>query len=271
MKSCKYAEYGSFEQLLFLLPLLLFLLSSSLLLSLPFQGFPTRMVYLYYYIMLEIHHSDWEPSIFVVIATVITITPLHSPSSNYKCNYIFQRVHPPWLRMLSSPAVWAIVAAHFAENWGFYTLLTQLPSFLKHALDIDLTEVSVCVCVLLGERGGRRERVSVWAIVAAHFAENWGFYTLLTQLPSFLKHALDIDLTEVSVCVCVGGGGWMRWKRGGWLLYSADTAVQLSETRFGYRPHRGKCVLGEGGGWGVGTEGRGLGEGKGDGGASIPC
>lgn len=27
--------------------------------------------------------------------------------------------------------VWAIVSAHFCENWGFYTLLTQLPTFMK--------------------------------------------------------------------------------------------------------------------------------------------
>lgn len=30
-----------------------------------------------------------------------------------------------------SPPVWAIVAAHFSENWGFYTMLTQLPTFMS--------------------------------------------------------------------------------------------------------------------------------------------
>lgn len=33
--------------------------------------------------------------------------------------------------MLSSPPLWAIVAAHFSENWGFYTMLTQLPTFMS--------------------------------------------------------------------------------------------------------------------------------------------
>lgn len=37
----------------------------------------------------------------------------------------------PWKDIFTSPAVWAICAAHFSENWGFYTLLTQLPTFLK--------------------------------------------------------------------------------------------------------------------------------------------
>ena len=40
-------------------------------------------------------------------------------------------VHPPWKAMALSPAVWAISAAQFAELWGFYTMLTQLPTFLK--------------------------------------------------------------------------------------------------------------------------------------------
>ncbi|GBP09402.1 hypothetical protein EVAR_5824_1 [Eumeta japonica] len=37
----------------------------------------------------------------------------------------------PWRAMLTSAPVWAIVAAHFSENWGFYTLLTFLPTFMK--------------------------------------------------------------------------------------------------------------------------------------------
>jgi hypothetical protein len=40
-------------------------------------------------------------------------------------------VKHPWSKFLTSPAVWAIIVAHFSENWGFYTLLTQLPIFMK--------------------------------------------------------------------------------------------------------------------------------------------
>lgn len=38
---------------------------------------------------------------------------------------------PPWKEMFMSTAVWAIIFAHFAENWGYYTMLTQLPTFLN--------------------------------------------------------------------------------------------------------------------------------------------
>lgn len=37
----------------------------------------------------------------------------------------------PWKNIFTSTAVWAIIAAHFCESWGFFTLLTQLPSFMK--------------------------------------------------------------------------------------------------------------------------------------------
>lgn len=37
----------------------------------------------------------------------------------------------PWRSIFTSLPVWAIVAAHFSENWGFYTLLTELPTYMN--------------------------------------------------------------------------------------------------------------------------------------------
>lgn len=42
-----------------------------------------------------------------------------------------EKINPPWKAIFTSAAVWAIVSSHCAENWGFYTLLTQLPTFLS--------------------------------------------------------------------------------------------------------------------------------------------
>lgn len=42
-----------------------------------------------------------------------------------------KNIKHPWKSILTSGPVWAIVASHFSENWGFYTLLTQLPKFMK--------------------------------------------------------------------------------------------------------------------------------------------
>lgn len=56
--------------------------------------------------------------------------------------------HPtPWLKIFTSPAVWAIVIAHTCSNWGFYTLLTCMPTYFAQALpELKLsTEVSRCL------------------------------------------------------------------------------------------------------------------------------
>ncbi|KAG7299633.1 hypothetical protein JYU34_016620 [Plutella xylostella] len=50
------------------------------------------------------------------------------------------KVRHPWRRMLASGPVWAIVAAHFAENWGFYTLLTFLPTFMKDVFKFETSQ-----------------------------------------------------------------------------------------------------------------------------------
>ncbi|GAB0100072.1 hypothetical protein DMENIID0001_160550 [Sergentomyia squamirostris] len=49
-----------------------------------------------------------------------------------------QKIKHPWKSILTSSGVWAIVAANFAEVWGSYTFLTQLPTFLKDSLNFDL-------------------------------------------------------------------------------------------------------------------------------------
>ena len=48
---------------------------------------------------------------------------------------------PPYFRMMTSPAFLALVAAHVGQNWGFYTLLTEAPSYLKNIQHFSLKEV----------------------------------------------------------------------------------------------------------------------------------
>ncbi|XP_059471952.1 sialin-like [Neocloeon triangulifer] len=55
----------------------------------------------------------------------------------------YKKTSPPWGQFLKSAPVWAIIVAHFAENWGFYTLLTQLPTFMKDTLEFDLKDAGL--------------------------------------------------------------------------------------------------------------------------------
>ncbi|EDS29564.1 sialin [Culex quinquefasciatus] len=44
----------------------------------------------------------------------------------------------PWKGILTSKPVFAILVSGFCQSWGFYNMLTQLPSFLKDALHFDV-------------------------------------------------------------------------------------------------------------------------------------
>lgn len=48
--------------------------------------------------------------------------------------------HPkvPWKAIFSSTAVWGLICTHFGYNWGFYTLLTQIPTYMSNVLGFDI-------------------------------------------------------------------------------------------------------------------------------------
>ncbi len=47
----------------------------------------------------------------------------------------------PWKALLSSSAVWAIIVAHFCNNWSLYVLLSWLPTFVNQGLGVDYAAV----------------------------------------------------------------------------------------------------------------------------------
>lgn len=55
---------------------------------------------------------------------------------------MFQNDCPPWGKILTSAPVWAINIGHFGACWGYYTLFTEMPTFLKDILHFDIKHVS---------------------------------------------------------------------------------------------------------------------------------
>ena len=49
---------------------------------------------------------------------------------------------PPIKAMITSLPFWAIMIAHIGQNWGFYTLLTEIPSYLQNIQHFSLQSVS---------------------------------------------------------------------------------------------------------------------------------
>ncbi|GIX89354.1 hypothetical protein CEXT_804531 [Caerostris extrusa] len=44
----------------------------------------------------------------------------------------------PWKTVLSSVPVWILMITHFGQNWGFYTFLTELPTYLGSILHFNI-------------------------------------------------------------------------------------------------------------------------------------
>ncbi|KAK7600816.1 hypothetical protein V9T40_008257 [Parthenolecanium corni] len=53
-----------------------------------------------------------------------------------------EKIPHPWAEYFKSMPVWAIVCAHFCQNWGFYTMLTHLPSFVTDTLNFDIEKAA---------------------------------------------------------------------------------------------------------------------------------
>nr|XP_039254795.1 sialin-like [Styela clava] len=49
------------------------------------------------------------------------------------------KLQTPWVAMLTSLPVWGIVVGHFASNWGNYTLMTMLPTYMANILRFNLS------------------------------------------------------------------------------------------------------------------------------------
>lgn len=49
----------------------------------------------------------------------------------------------PWKSILTSLPLWATAVAHVGHNWGFWLLLTEMPTFIHMVFKVDLKEDGV--------------------------------------------------------------------------------------------------------------------------------
>lgn len=62
--------------------------------------------------------------------------------SIYNFLFLFQSPKVPWVSIAKSLPFWAILMAHMGQNYGYETLMTELPSFMKQVLHFNLKDVS---------------------------------------------------------------------------------------------------------------------------------
>lgn len=101
------------------------------------------------------------PSIFYTSGSVTLVWTLlwylYGASSPAQCKHIAldeksfiesasgasnqRKLAVPWTKMLTSKPVWALLIVHTAECWGYWTLLTMTPTYLKQIFHFNIKEV----------------------------------------------------------------------------------------------------------------------------------
>lgn len=47
----------------------------------------------------------------------------------------------PWCQILTAPCVWAIIITHGCSVFGYFTIVNQLPTYMKYILHFDIKSV----------------------------------------------------------------------------------------------------------------------------------
>lgn len=105
----------------------------------------------------------------------------------------------PWKAFFRSPAIWAMIYAHFCGSWGHYTCLSWLPTYFSEELNLNLTEAAgVAVLPPLAS--------VITTNLAAQFADNLisrGVETTtvrkICQAISFLSPAFCMTLSSLDL------------------------------------------------------------------------
>ena len=123
---------------------------------------------------------------------ILTITiDKNNNIDDFTCCYHLQKVNTPWLKMLTSPAVWAIIVANVTSDWGIYTMLTNIPTYMFEVLKFDMTSVSFSFYKTSNQSslafrcGDIRPSVSP---------------SSLTNIPTYMFEVLKFDMTSVPSC-----------------------------------------------------------------------
>ncbi len=77
------------------------------------------------------------------VAWFASVRPGHAPGLAPTAAANAGTANIPWRRIIRTPAVWAIFACHFANNWMLYLLLAWLPSYFKSTFGMSLTSAGL--------------------------------------------------------------------------------------------------------------------------------
>ncbi|XP_037809154.1 sialin [Lucilia sericata] len=151
-----------------------------------------------------------------------------------------QRIKHPWKAIFTSLPFYAIAVSHFSENWGFYTLLTQLPTFLKDTLNFNLDKTGflsavpyLTMGILLGVSGYLADWLQVKGYLTTTQVRryfNCGAFLAQTVFMVLTAYLLDPTWSVVCITIAVGLGAF-AWS--GFAVNHLDIAPQHASVLMG--------------------------------------
>jgi MFS family permease len=146
---------------------------------------------------------------------------------------------PPLTAFLSHLPIWAIIVAHFCNNWSLYVLLSWLPTFVNKGLGVDYSAVGWCAMI-------PHVASFIFYNVAGSLADRMirggmaiGRVRKLMQTVSFggLATALlvvgEVESAWVAIAVMSAGTGLGAFATGGFAVNHMDVAPQYAGTLMG--------------------------------------
>lgn len=160
-----------------------------------------------FWYMLAANSPESHPSIHVSEAQFIrSNTPLVQKNDT-----------TPWGLLLSKAPTWAIIINHFCSNWGFYVILTWLPTYFKQALGADLSKVGIytvlpwLVMFIMGNVAGWTADTLIKRGFSITFVrklmQSIGFFGAATFI-SFVGSATTIPQAVALMCCALGTGAF---------------------------------------------------------------
>ncbi|KAF0305398.1 Vesicular glutamate transporter 2 [Amphibalanus amphitrite] len=94
------------------------------------------LVWFIFWVLLVYDNPEKHPFI-TEEERLFIVTAIGSGQTNER------RLPLPWKEVMTSPPVWALIITSFCNNWGFYTLLSDLPQYYSNVQHKDISQDAV--------------------------------------------------------------------------------------------------------------------------------
>jgi len=145
----------------------------------------------------------------------------------------------PWKALMTSMPVWAIIVAHFCNNWSLYVLLSWLPTFVNKGLGVDYASVGwvtmiphVASFLFLNVAGSVADRMIASGMDVGRvrkIMQTIGFGGLAIAL-SIVGH---VESAWMAIAVMTVGNALAAFVTGGFAVNHMDIAPKYAGTLMG--------------------------------------